>query len=158
MVASQRQARMVELMGVLAPDEGYTLCSLPGVKFMRTHSVRPRSPALVEPCIVIVCQGHKRGYLGGEAFDYHAQQFLVLSVPLPFEGEPLSQPSQPWWPESLAEGAALVATLSTAATALAIWLRVIATVILYRSSLQAVGCCEKSRSVESRYDYIVNNR
>jgi AraC-like DNA-binding protein len=87
MTAAERQARMVELMGVLAPDEGYTLCGLPGVKFMRAHAVRPRSPALVEPCIVIVCQGHKRGYLGGEAYDYHAQQFLVLSVPLPFEGE-----------------------------------------------------------------------
>ncbi|HEX8603727.1 MAG TPA: AraC family transcriptional regulator [Pseudoduganella sp.] len=84
---SGRQARMVQLMGVLAPDEGYTLCGLPGVKFMRAHSVRPRGKGLYEPCIVIVCQGHKRVYLGGEAFDYHAQQFLVLSMPLPFEGE-----------------------------------------------------------------------
>ncbi|MUI11131.1 helix-turn-helix domain-containing protein [Massilia dura] len=84
---ARRQARMVELMGVLAPAQGYTLCGLPGVKFMRTHAVHPRGPVLYEPCIVIVCQGHKRGYLGGQAFDYHAQQFLVLSVPLPFEGE-----------------------------------------------------------------------
>lgn len=87
MTISARQARMVELMGVLAPEEGYTLCGLPGVKFMRANAVRPRGPVLYEPCIVIVCQGHKRGYLGGETLDYHAQQFLVLSVPMPCEGE-----------------------------------------------------------------------
>jgi AraC-like DNA-binding protein len=87
MTTTDRQASMARLLDVLAPDEGYTLCGLPGVKFMRANTVRPRGPVLYEPCIVIVCQGHKRGYLGGEAFDYHAQQFLVLSVPLPFEGE-----------------------------------------------------------------------
>ncbi|TWI69584.1 transcriptional regulator, AraC family [Pseudoduganella lurida] len=89
MTICARQARMVRLMAVLAPEEGYTLCGLPGVKFMRSNSVHPRGPVLYEPCIVVVCQGHKRGYLGGAAFDYHSQQFLVLSVPLPFEGETL---------------------------------------------------------------------
>lgn len=84
---ARRQARMVQLLGMLAPSEGYTLSPLGGMKFMRTNCVRARTPVLYEPCIVIVAQGHKRGWLGDEAFDYHAQQFLVLSVPLPMEGE-----------------------------------------------------------------------
>ncbi len=85
--ALARQARMVRHLATLAPNEGYTLCGLPGVKFMRTNRTSVRAPVLYEPCIVIVCQGHKRGWLGDASFDYHAQQFLVLSVPLPFEGE-----------------------------------------------------------------------
>ncbi|WP_371860967.1 AraC family transcriptional regulator [Pseudoduganella flava] len=96
MTETERQGRMVRLMAVLAPNEGYTLCGLPGVKFMRANAVRPRGKVLYEPCIVIVCQGHKRGYLGDQAFDYHSQQFLVLSVPLPFEGETLrATPAEP---------------------------------------------------------------
>ena len=85
--ARARQERMVGLLSALAPNEGYTLCGMPGIKFMRTNRELPRMPVLYEPCIVIVCQGHKRGWLGERSFDYHAQQFLVLSVPLPLEGE-----------------------------------------------------------------------
>jgi AraC-like DNA-binding protein len=81
------QARMVALIDRLAPSEGATLSAMDGVTFMRVNRPTPRKPVLYEPCIVIVCSGCKRGYLGGQAFDYNAQQFLVLSVPLPFEGE-----------------------------------------------------------------------
>jgi AraC-like DNA-binding protein len=81
------QARMMALIDRLAPSEGATLSALDGVTFMRVNRPTPRKPVLYEPCIVIVCSGCKRGYLGGQAYDYNAQQFLVLSVPLPFEGE-----------------------------------------------------------------------
>ena len=88
--------RMVALINRLAPSEGSTLSALDGVKFMRANRPIARTPVLYEPCIVIVCSGHKRGYLGGQAFDYNAQQFLVLSVPLPFEGETLAaSPEEP---------------------------------------------------------------
>ncbi len=92
---SAAQQRMVELLGTLAPAEGYTHSSLDGVRFMRTNRPIPRMPVMYEPCIVIVCQGRKRGYLGDEMFVYDAQQFLVLSVPLPFESETDASEEEP---------------------------------------------------------------
>lgn len=82
-----RQRRMIELLGKLAPEQGYTLSALDGIKFMRSNHTTPRTPVLYEPCIVIVCQGRKRCYLGQQSFQYDARHYLVLSVPLPFEGE-----------------------------------------------------------------------
>jgi AraC-like DNA-binding protein len=92
---SPAQKRMVELLGTLAPAEGYTQSCLDGVRFMRSNRPIPRTPVLYEPSIVIVCQGRKRGYLGDEVFVYDAQQFLVLSVPLPFESETEASEEEP---------------------------------------------------------------
>jgi AraC-like DNA-binding protein len=90
-----RQARMIELLGRLAPSEGYTLSALDGVKFMRADGPVPRTPVLYEPSIVIVCQGQKRGFIAGKTYRYDAQQFLVLTVPLPFESETIASPAEP---------------------------------------------------------------
>ncbi|MBU6486535.1 MAG: AraC family transcriptional regulator [Burkholderiales bacterium] len=92
---SPAQARMVELLATLAPGEGYTYSALDGVKFMRTNVSIPRVPVMYEPCIVIVAQGRKRGFLGSQAFIYDAQHYLVLSVPLPFECETEATPQEP---------------------------------------------------------------
>lgn len=92
---SPAQARMVELLATLAPAEGYTLSALDGVKFMRTNAPIPRIPVMYEPCIVIVAQGRKRGFLGSQAFIYDAQHYLVLSVPMPFECETEATPDEP---------------------------------------------------------------
>lgn len=54
-----------------------------------------RTPVLYEPSIVIVCQGHKRGFLADQVFRYDAQHYLVLSVPLPFSSETDASPEQP---------------------------------------------------------------
>ncbi len=86
---------MVELLATLAPAEGFTHSSLDGVKFMRTNVSTPRVPVMYEPCIVIVAQGRKRGFLGSQAFVYDAQHYLVLSVPLPFECETEASPDEP---------------------------------------------------------------
>ncbi|UOD29925.1 AraC family transcriptional regulator [Massilia violaceinigra] len=90
-----RQDKMIALMDRLAPSQGYTLSSLDGVGFMRVNQSVPRTPVLYEPCIVIVCQGRKRGYLGERRFIYDAQQYLVLSVPLPFESETEASEAEP---------------------------------------------------------------
>jgi AraC-like DNA-binding protein len=63
---------------------------------MRSDRSWPRRPVMYEPSICIVCQGRKRGYLGDEVFIYDAQQYLVLSVPLPFEGESEASPEEPF--------------------------------------------------------------
>ena len=44
---------------------------------------------------MIVGQGRKRGYLGDRVFTYDAHNYLVLSVPLPFECETEASPELP---------------------------------------------------------------
>jgi AraC-like DNA-binding protein len=90
-----RTARMAELIGQLAPAEGYTQSALDGVTLMRSNRPLPRTPALYEPSIVIVAQGRKRGFHGGNAYVYDAQQYLVLAVPLPFDIETEATPQEP---------------------------------------------------------------
>jgi AraC-like DNA-binding protein len=49
-----------------------------------------------EPSIVIVGQGRKKGYLRDEVYTYDACNYLVLSVPLPFECETVeANPKKP---------------------------------------------------------------
>lgn len=93
--ASDRQQRMIELIGRLAPNPGFTLAPLDGVKFMRANQSMPRTPVMYEPSICVIVQGRKRGYLGDEMFIYDAQQYLVLSVPLPFESETEASEKEP---------------------------------------------------------------
>jgi AraC-like DNA-binding protein len=87
--------RMTECLIALTPGEGVRPSILDGVKLMRaSHSV-PRTPALYEPSIVIVGQGRKRGHLGGRVYTYDAHNYLVLSVPMPFECETEVGPDGP---------------------------------------------------------------
>lgn len=81
------QARMVGLLKTLAVEEGYTLTRLPGVRLLRSDRPLARTPVLYDPGIVIVCQGVKRGYLGGQVYQYDAQHYLAVSVPVPFTME-----------------------------------------------------------------------
>ncbi len=95
MAVSENAQRMSALLLRLAPHEGYTQSLLDGVRFMRSDRPLARTPVLYEPSIVIVCQGRKRGYLGSEVYRYDAQQYLVLSVPLPFSSETEASPDHP---------------------------------------------------------------
>src|SRR5206468_12285887 len=76
-----RRARMADLIVRLAPSEGYTLSAVDGVAFMRSNRPLVRTPALYEPSIVIVAQGRKRGFHGGQTYVYDAQHYLALAVP-----------------------------------------------------------------------------
>lgn len=83
-VADARRRHMATLLAALAPEEGYNLCSLPGVRFLRSDRPLARTPVLYDPGIVIVCQGRKRGYLGDTLYQYDAQHCLAVAVPVPF--------------------------------------------------------------------------
>jgi AraC-like DNA-binding protein len=90
-----RRARMADLIVRLAPSEGYTLSAVDGVAFMRSNRPMVRTPALYEPSIVIVAQGRKRGFHGGQTYVYDAQHYLALAVPLPFEIETEASVEEP---------------------------------------------------------------
>ena len=85
--ATSLHIEMTSLCEALAPDEGVTPSALAGVKFGRSNVSMPRHPVLYEPGIFILCRGRKRGYLGDRVFSYGAHQFLLLTVPMPFEAE-----------------------------------------------------------------------
>lgn len=63
---AQRRARLIALLRALAPHEGYNATALPSVRILRSDRALSRTPVLYDPGIVIVCQGRKRGYFGGE--------------------------------------------------------------------------------------------
>ena len=87
---------LVELLGDLAIKEGFSPSNLAGVQFIRSNKPFPRMPVVYEPCIVIVGQGKKIGYLGDQVYVYDPYNYLVLSVPLPFECETQATPEEPY--------------------------------------------------------------
>ena len=89
------RAQMTALVAELAPDEGMTHSLLEGVAFGRSNKSLPRTPVLHDACVVIVCSGRKRGYFGDQVIEYGAHQFMVASVPMPFEGETFATPQEP---------------------------------------------------------------
>lgn len=104
--------RMIELHSRLAPNDGDTLAALDGVRFIRVSRPVPRMPVLYEPSIIVVCQGRKLGYLGDRSFVYDAQQYLVLSVPLPFECETFATTEEPFLAISIRVDLAVIAELA----------------------------------------------
>ncbi|TSJ75882.1 AraC family transcriptional regulator [Rariglobus hedericola] len=103
--------RMASLLADLAEGHGFSASRLPGVKFMRSATHVPPSPITYEPSIVIVAQGRKTGRLGEKTFVYDANNYLVLTAPLPFECETFGTPENPLLGLSIAVTPALVAEL-----------------------------------------------
>ncbi|WP_316149614.1 AraC family transcriptional regulator [Cupriavidus sp. BIC8F] len=103
---------MADLIGVLAPDEGYTLSALDDVKFLRANGPLPRTPVLYEPCIIVVCKGRKRGFFADREYVYDAQHYLVLSLPLAFESQTEASPEEPMLAISIRVDLAVLADLA----------------------------------------------
>ncbi|MHB1460202.1 MAG: AraC family transcriptional regulator [Armatimonadota bacterium] len=91
----QADHRLAELIEPLTANDGYTESSLRGVKLLRSTVTIPRHPVVYEPSIVIIAQGHKTGYLGEKVYTYDPHNYLVLSVPLPFDCETVGTPEEP---------------------------------------------------------------
>lgn len=98
-MASNKSTRddklLAKLLEPLAKNEGFTESSLKNVTFIRSSRSIPKMPVVYEPCIVIIAQGHKVGYLGNKVYRYDPYNYLVLSVPLPFECETNGTPEEP---------------------------------------------------------------
>ncbi|SDY67013.1 AraC family transcriptional regulator [Herbiconiux ginsengi] len=77
-------------------------------------SAQPTEPAAVmsRPSLALVTQGTKRTVLNGMAYDYHAGQFLVVSLDLPVTGLVLEASAEhPFAVATLALDPALIASL-----------------------------------------------
>jgi len=104
--------KMSRLLDRLNTSEGMQPSALEGVLFLRANTSYPRVPILYDPCIVIVAQGRKHGYLGERSFIYDSRNYLVLTVPLPFECETEAPPNGPFLGVSIRVDLALLSELA----------------------------------------------
>lgn len=69
---------------------------IPGLGFFRREVPAPPVTCLVEPSIVLVAQGEKKMWFGGEPFPYDASRFLITSLDVPANSEVVTaSPEQP---------------------------------------------------------------
>src|SRR3954454_14376475 len=87
--------RLARLLGEIAVEEGMQRTPVEGVEVFRATKSVPRAPIVYLPRILIVGQGRKRAFLGGEVYRYDAYNYLVLSVPMPAECETDASPEEP---------------------------------------------------------------
>lgn len=104
-------APLAQILGRLATTEGFTQSLLPDVFFMRASAHYASGPVTYEPSIVIIAQGTKMGRLGTRRFTYDATNYLVLSVPLPFECETFGAVREPMLGISVRVNPATIAEL-----------------------------------------------
>src|SRR3954454_14660606 len=92
---AKRQERLAGLLGEIATEEGLQPTRVEGVHLFRGSQSVPRAPMVYRPHIIIVGQGRKRAYLGGEVYTYDPANYLVLAVPLPAECDAEARPDEP---------------------------------------------------------------
>ncbi|HEX5051032.1 MAG TPA: AraC family transcriptional regulator [Planctomycetota bacterium] len=89
------QARMAELLGRLAAQEGPQATAIDGVEVARRSQASRRRPLMYDPMILFLAQGAKRAYLGDDVLQYDPDHYLALAVPVPVECEVLASPETP---------------------------------------------------------------
>ncbi|EAT4486539.1 AraC family transcriptional regulator [Salmonella enterica] len=68
---------------------------LPGIRLLYGVEPGPRTPVMYQPGIIFLFSGHKIGYINEREFRYDANEYLLLTVPLPFECETWATPEIP---------------------------------------------------------------
>ena len=86
---------LADLLYQLIPNQGYEQSCIPEVKLFRADAPTGRVPMVYEPCICIVAQGHKIGYINEESFRYDPDHYLVTSVHAPFSCESFATAEEP---------------------------------------------------------------
>jgi AraC-like DNA-binding protein len=76
-------------------NSGFSQSLLKEVRFFKSIQHIPRAPKVYDPGICIVVQGCKIGYSGDRVFQYDPNNYLVVSVAMPFECETFASPEEP---------------------------------------------------------------
>ncbi|MEJ1130312.1 AraC family transcriptional regulator [Variovorax sp. CCNWLW225] len=90
------QEAMVRIIGARTSGSGDFETPIAGLAFFRRDA--PASPVvcMVEPSIVLVAQGAKQMWVGGDAYPYDTSRFLVTSLDVPANSEVLAaSPERP---------------------------------------------------------------
>ncbi|KAF0207042.1 MAG: AraC family transcriptional regulator [Actinomycetota bacterium] len=90
-----QSTELAELISQLAPKSGQTATAIPGVTVSRFDERIPRTPMMYSPSVIVIARGRKSVWLGEERFDYDANNYLVLSAPMPMDCEATPTPGEP---------------------------------------------------------------
>jgi len=85
---------MIESIGRRTIGNTDSPTPIPGLIFFRREMPMPPCICLVEPSIVLVVQGEKQMLVGGEAFPYDVNRFLVTSLDLPANSQIVTASSE----------------------------------------------------------------
>ncbi|WP_054921361.1 AraC family transcriptional regulator [Pseudomonas sp. NBRC 111138] len=87
---------LIQSIGSRMPSPGDYAMPIPGLGFYRREQPAAPVVCMVEPCIVLVAQGEKQLWVGGEGYPYDTSRFLVTSLDIPANSEVLAaSPEQP---------------------------------------------------------------
>lgn len=68
---------------------------VPNIRLFYSEQPCPRTPVMYQPGVIFLFSGHKTGYVNERVFHYDANDYLLLTVPLPFECETQATPDSP---------------------------------------------------------------
>lgn len=87
--------RLAELLEALFAQDGVFNSPVPGVDIARSVESTPRHPIVYKPGIIVLAQGRKNVWLGDNRYVYDANNYLVLSAPMPMECETFASEKEP---------------------------------------------------------------
>lgn len=83
-------------IGARTAGTGNFTTPIPGLTFFRREAPAAPAVCMVEPSIVLVVQGAKQMWLGGDAYPYDASRFVITSLDLPANSEVIeASPARP---------------------------------------------------------------
>ncbi|WP_447893880.1 AraC family transcriptional regulator N-terminal domain-containing protein [Vreelandella sp. GE22] len=112
--SSAPSSPLARLIEPLVRHEGFNASRLDQVSLLYLPRRQARTPLMYEPSLIIIAQGRKTGYLGDREIHYDPGQYLVQTLPLPFECETDASPQAPLLGISIKLDPALLGELVTA--------------------------------------------
>jgi len=86
---------LTDKINILKNNEKNLSELLPDVRLMYGTQPGVRTPVMYQPGIIFLFSGHKIGYINERVFRYDTNEYLLLTVPLPFECETFATPEMP---------------------------------------------------------------
>jgi len=86
---------LAKKVNILKNNEDEISVLLPEIRLLYGTQPHPRTPVMYQPGIIFLFSGNKTGYLNDRVFRYDANEYLLLTVPLPFECETFATPETP---------------------------------------------------------------
>jgi AraC-like DNA-binding protein len=80
-------ASLARAIGTHTDGPGDFATAISGLTLFRREAPAPPSICMVEPSVVLVAQGAKQLWLGGQAYRYDTSRFLITSLELPADSE-----------------------------------------------------------------------
>lgn len=84
------QAPMIETLGRWTTGSTDCSTSIASLGLFRREAPAPPAICLIEPSVVLVVQGEKQMLVGGEAYPYDGDRFLITSLDLPANSQVVS--------------------------------------------------------------------